>query len=514
MRVVWLALLVASAVALKVPQAPPADSLVPSESLILTDTPPKVIEDALKSVNMQVSHAQTNDRSELPLSGQCFLVLMCTYVLVRVIMYALDQYKYFKGQGDEADKGIFGSEDSLIGKIFDEKTLANANSALSFTPLVSILMLYLMFRAVAQDYDREGSDYKNLQLGMAITTFGIITQAATAFAVNLHSALFDKVTLAEVLGSVCTYFGLAVMFWGIFAVRIDEIPVSTPSKCVAALVVLFVGTMIVIKIMEVKKRFIDSVSPIGMEAINAMLDENRLEEIRNAASFVPFFLIVLFYVNFRYYQVGTLPDYVEVGIIGCSVGIYLQAIVVLIKPYIEGVARIARFMSVMSMYVFFLIAMVALVEDDWPGASIACTHMILLVFAMGVLKADIVILQEVAQYRIDEAVEEEHMFASTLTVFKSMMATTGFGKMVCILLLFVHFRASLLLNKADVDGWIDSEANLKLFIYVITIPIYLQMLVQLVSALTGPNAVLTGVTAGAIAVLHVGLVGIVYLVVA
>ena len=64
-------------------------------------------------------------------------------------------------------------EDTLVSPI----TLANIKQSLSFAPVVSLLILFLILRATSQGIILSNENYGVLEAGFVISTVGIVLQS-------------------------------------------------------------------------------------------------------------------------------------------------------------------------------------------------------------------------------------------------------------------------------------------------------------------------------------------------
>jgi hypothetical protein len=427
--------------------------------------------------------------------------------LVSVVMYVVQQIKYYKGMYLPNLQQTKGEE--VFFEMFNDTTLGNAYSALSFVPVVSLLMLFILFRAENQGIDIESdSNYQAVSIGMCIATIGILVQAVDGMLVNVRSQVVSNIS--ETIGTLFTYTGFAFLIAGMLVVRSSVVPMSTAANCLVALALLLLVLMITTKILQLKKRFADDHSmPINLGIAGEMMEEHRIEEIRSSAQFSQVLMIAFFYLHFRYVRLGAAPDTANGGIIASTVGVFLQATSVVLKLVNESAGSVLNILSMLLLYGAFGVTMYSAIDAGWPAPSQAIEVVLILLFIIAFLKFIIVITQEVAGrfLRDDAAGEGGESFARLTKLFHDMMGTTGYASIVCILLLYVHFRAAFLL-KVEPQDFIDNMRGLKEMMLLVLVSIFVQMVAQLIELGLGPHGVLGLVVTVSIAGVNIGVAGI------
>lgn len=454
--------------------------------------------------------ASSHDTS-VPSASKCVLILTISFVLVNLVMYVVQQIKFFKGMFLPNLQQIKGEE--LLSEMFNDRSLGNARSALSFIPVVSLLMMFIMFRAENQDIDIETSgSYQTAEVGMWITTIGILIQAVDGMLVNIRS---PAIALgSEIIGSVLTYAGFIFLMIGMFTVRSSIIPMSVAAKCLVALATLLLVLMIVMKAVQLKKKLAeDRTLVIDVGVIGEMIDEHHIQEIQSSAQFSHVMMIAFFYLHFRYVRIGNIPDIAESGIIASTVGVYLQAIAIITKLKYEQVGSILNILGLLLVYGAFSVTMYAAIDAGWPAPSLAIQVVLILLFVIAFLKLVIVITQEVSSRFLNNADETEpsstqgESFARMTKLFQDMMATTAYANIVCILLLFIHFRAAFLL-KQEPQEFISNTRGLPAMMYLVMFSIFAQMIAQIIELGLGPHGLLSVSVSIAIAGINIGVGGI------
>jgi hypothetical protein len=332
-----------------------------------------------------------NEAEDVPFAVICFLILTVLFVLVNLIMYVVQQVKYYRGKYFPDVTVSKGEE--LMDSVFNDVTLDNAKAALSFTPVVSLLILFILFRAENQNLDMDkDKKWKAIEIGIGIVTVGIILQAVDAFTVAVRSTIVSGI--AESLGTLLTYIGYLFLLTGMFVVKSPVVPLSVAAECFLALALLLLISLIAVKMMQLKNRFFANVSmPSALGSINELVNEQKIEEIRSTASYTPVLMLLFFYLHFRYVKVGDPPSIAYTGMIGATVGVYVQTLAVLLKGVTERAAFWLRVCGVLVTYTFFGITMAAAIDAGWPAPSFAIEVVLILLFLMGFLKLLIVIIQ-------------------------------------------------------------------------------------------------------------------------
>lgn len=437
-----------------------------------------------------------------PVAAKCFLILAVTYVLLNLVMYVVQQVRYYKGEMyPDQEPSIMKGEESEA--MFIEASLRNAKSALSFTPVVSLLMLFIMFRASTQGIESsDDSSYQTTQVGMWMVTLGIVIQAVDGLLINIKSETVANAS--ESAGTILTYVGLVFLLMGMFVVRSKLVPLSVAGKCFISLALLQIICMGAQKALQVKEKLFDN-----EDTPNSQMKQ-YVEEIQTAAGFAPVLMIAFFYLHFRYVHIGTLPSSAEIAMVITTVGVYLQAAAVLVNIAHDMAGKVMRLSSIVLLYGGFVVVMLAALEAGWPAPSIAIEIVLILLFILALLKLVIVGCQIMtSSILVDQEADNtsSERFASLTKVFQDLMSTAGYAKIVSIMLLYIHFRATFLLH-VEPNEFIESMGILAEMMYLVLACILVQMVAQLVELGVGSNGLSGAVVTAAIAGVNIGLGGI------
>jgi len=497
--------------AVKGQQALQPQAEAPPTSLQATETPETA---AVKEVF--TAHVQQEAIAINPDAAKCFLILATCFSIVNVVLFIAQQIKFFQGKyspTSSEDGGQKPAQERMLD-ILDEKSIVNVKAALSFTPTVSLLMLFLLFRAVNHGIDlEENSDYKMSQCGMWIVTLGILIQAVDGILVNVNSAQFS--VISEAVGTVFTYTGFALLLVGLVVARSHIVPMSVAEKCIIALAILLICTMIGIKLLQFKTRFMPGMaSPDGLAGAATLAIETSLEQVRGVGDFVPVLITAFFYLHFYYSSLGSIPDEAEYGMTFSTVGVYIQAVAIFLKFANDKLGTILTILGVVVTYVFFAMTMYAAIDAAWPPTSMAIQWTLILLFLLAFLKLVIATIQDIAQKIITspsaEKTEEESSdrFGSITKLFQEMMATAAYALIVCVFLLYFHFRAQFLLQE-EPDAFIKGISGLSEAVYLVVICIFCQLLVQIVELGVGPSKATSMCSMVALLGVNLGIAGIV-----
>jgi hypothetical protein len=296
-----------------------------------------------------------------------------------------------------------------------------------------------------------------------------------------------------------------------FVVKSSIVPATVAAKCFLTLSLFLLLCLLTIKLVLLKNRLVASLSmPDVFSRMDKVLNYQKIEEIQSAAEFAPVMMILFFYLHFRYIKVGEPSHLTEIGMTGTTVGVFVQAVAVVMKSNFDPLPFWLRVIGVLVTYVFLSITMYGAIDAGWPAPSFAIEAVLVLLFLISFVKLLIVVLQEVSTSIIrDDDVEQGQRFARLTKLFQDMEAATRYGVIVCILLLYIHFRASFLL-KVEPQAFIDEIGYLKEMIMLAMICILVQVVVLIVELGVGSNPVMATLVTIAIAGVNIAVAGITY----
>eukprot|EP00299_Pterocystis_sp_00344_P016018 c8017_g1_i1.p1 GENE.c8017_g1_i1~~c8017_g1_i1.p1 ORF type:complete len:514 (-),score=135.96 c8017_g1_i1:40-1581(-) len=455
------------------------------------------------------SFISSKDSADVPFSAKCFLILTSVFVLVNLVIYVVQQVTYYRlafyPNAETSQKG-----GTMVSSIFNEVTLGNAKAALTFTPVVALLIIFLLFRAENDGINMyEDKKWRTVEIGIAIVTVGIVLQALDSFTVAFASNTISGI--AESLGTLLTYTGYLFLITGMFVVKSSIVPATVAAKCFLTLSLFLLLCLLTIKLVLLKNRLVASLSmPDVFSHADKLLNQQKIEEIQSAAEFAPVMMVVFFYLHFRYVKVGEPSQLTEVGMTGTTVGVFVQAVAVIIKSSFATFPFWLRIIGVLVTYVFLTITMYGAIDAGWPAPSFAIEAVLVLLFLIAFVKLMIVILQEISISIVkDDEVEQGQRFARLTKLFQDMEAAARYGVIVCILLLYIHFRASFLL-KVEPQTFIDEIGYLKEMIILAMVCILVQIVVLIVELGVGSNPVMATLVSIAIAGVNIAVAGITY----
>jgi hypothetical protein len=431
------------------------------------------------------------------------LFLVVIFVLVNLIMYIVQQIKFYKGEY-LPDTGM--KSDVRLEELFSDVTLGNARTALSFTPVVALIINFMVLRAYADDVDRNSKNWTTTEMGVTVVTVGILIQALDSFTVAFKSTIVSGIS--EGLGTLLTYTGYLFLITGMFVVRNTVIPMTVSAKCFVAIATLVFVTLVVAKIFQLRTRFEALNTSLG--PMSDLITEHKLEEIQSASEFAPVLMVLYFYYYFRYKQIGEVTTTAEVGMIGTVVGLAIVVVALTVKEWFERAAFWLRLAGVLVLYIFLTIAIVEAIHDGWPAPSFAIEGVLLLMLAMALLKLVTITLQEISSNALETDDEESREKVAKLTkLFQDMDLAVRYGLISCVLLLYIHFRAQFILH-VEPDTFVEDLGYLKEMIVLLLVCIYLQMATLVVEIGVGPNPVISTLVTLTIAGTNVALAAVTF----
>jgi len=251
-------------------------------------------------------------------------------------------------------------------------------------------------------------------------------------------------------------------------VKMDYFAVGVCGQCFVALVFLEVGSLVLLAVFKAVQIF-SPTTPAPFRAIEQLVNVQKLEEARSAIALAPFLMTVLLVTEF-YHMTGPAPSETEyVCVVACTVGLCVQVAIVLLKGLLassEGsmiFATVLKALVLLPTYAAFFVLLYVVfdnnVNSDFP---LTVTFSILIVVA--VLKLVIVFIEDAAS-RLVELLDEKRLesllrhIESIKAIAFNLVNTTGLAEIVCVLLVFIHFRAQVLLQEStsvylDGFGWL------------------------------------------------------------
>merc|ERR1711974_272567 len=106
-------------------------------------------------------------------------------------------------------------------------------------------------------------------------------------------------------------------------------------------------------------------------------------------------MTAFFYLHFRYVAIGRVPDLANVAMSMATVGVYLQAVAVLVTMLHERSGKLLKIVAVVITNTFFALCMSSAFDAGWPAPSQAIEIVLILLLLMAALKLVVVIGEEI-----------------------------------------------------------------------------------------------------------------------
>merc|ERR1712226_1690103 len=431
--------------------------------------------------------SQVAQESEVPYAAKCFSTLVIMFAVVQFVIFLVDQSQGKREQMyEKIPPGKARSFAELLDKAFTPDNLTNAKASMSLVPVASVLMLYVMFRARDQNIFESDPGYATAQAGMMWVTFGLLLLALDALTVRLYSDVLGNIS--QIMGTLISFAGYAVLLWAIMAVKTEYHDVSIAAKCLSALGVLSVGCVLAIKAIQFFK-WLDPLSalpPMGFEKLESLVDESKIEEIRSVASFSPMMITAFFYLHFHHLN-SSLPSDTES---------YAMIVRVSDSTMFENIALVLRAVAIIPTYAAFVVVMFEGVAAGIDSAAARC--LLYLLCTVAVLKLLVLAIMEGSKYLLDNLDDDNLEWATSrvekLTkLFKDMMNAASLAEILCIIFAYLHFRAKILLGTAPADD-LSNRGILVPLIYIASIGIFCHMGLMVVNFLVDSESMSTVTT--------------------
>eukprot|EP00298_Acanthocystis_sp_HF-20_P003555 c13896_g1_i1.p1 GENE.c13896_g1_i1~~c13896_g1_i1.p1 ORF type:complete len:486 (+),score=127.57 c13896_g1_i1:41-1459(+) len=418
--------------------------------------------------------------ASLPIAAKCFLWLVGVTVGVTLCLHLLERLKYF----EIYNEGIENNIPISIKQILTPSTLMKGKHALSLIPIISIIMLFLLFRAKTQLIPEDNSDYLTLLISMQLTTFGIIILALNAMSIRVESVIFGNIS--DFIGKIMLIIGYSILIWALFEVRSQKYKVEVTEKC-------FISVSILILICEVivtSVQIIQRVFEINFESINEIMNE-----IDTGASFSTLFMIPLFYIHFfPWSSKATLPDITNILLILVTIAVFIQTI----RAFIPN--PIHSFVTVIAPLFFYsCLAVVIYCITTVAPPSIAILNVEILMGSIALL--------ELISYALEESNGKESKSEQSEKLCQTIRSLFGAKQrayIISILLLYIHFYSELIL-KEHPENHIKNIWYLPFIIYFTTFCLFLNMFCLIVEFFVEENSLTNFAIGFAISGVHVGL---------
>jgi hypothetical protein len=181
----------------------------------------------------------------LSVAGQCFLAMIVLYFAAELMLYIVNE----KAKWNLNTPASMAQFDSF----FNEEKLNAAKSAMPLIPVLSVLMLFIMFRASSLDQSLS-ADNENLpslsmiQMGYILSVVGIYFQALNAFGLGFGKEPFTTASF----GLPFMYVGYAIIVYGVMYYRDTEKELSAAAGALLTLSATMFILQAMIKFMQAK----------------------------------------------------------------------------------------------------------------------------------------------------------------------------------------------------------------------------------------------------------------------
>eukprot|EP00299_Pterocystis_sp_00344_P005244 c16609_g1_i1.p1 GENE.c16609_g1_i1~~c16609_g1_i1.p1 ORF type:complete len:493 (-),score=137.36 c16609_g1_i1:356-1834(-) len=478
---------------------------------------------ALSSGHITPAHHSTSNHiplqsllsvSDAPLAvvTQCVLWLVGALAFVNVVVYVVNQIKYFGEKAEQFPElgRTLGTLSGRLSQVFNNENLSSAQQVMGTIPAVSVLMLFVMFRAHHENIFEDDPNYRTFQGGMITLTISLLLLCLDTLTIRIQSDIFGNVS--QVIGSLGMFIGYLFLLWGIIGVRSSYHEMSSAAQWMCSLAFLQLGSFVVIRVIKHSQRMTEGYSVPQFEAVSELINQQKLIDLLSATSFSTVLIIALFYLHFNHLGEAPVTKLEQSLIALCTIGVFLQAVAVLLKvsypDIINRLGTLIRMIAMIPTYLLFVVLMGCLIHDG--ANSIAAWNLILVLFVLAVLKLLVTSLQEASGSLIEafddsNAESTQERVRSFTKLFQDMMVTAAFAELLCVLYGYVHFRGKILLNEEPSKN-ISEYGYLGACMCIATACMFIQMLAQCVEFFLGANGVITAVVSVAIAGLYVGLI--------
>lgn len=191
--------------------------------------------------------------STLSVAGKCFLLLAILFFAVEALLYIVKE---------KADR--YPDPDGAFEKVFTAEKLNVAKGAMVFVPVISIIMLFIMFRMSKLDQDiydpltntinptfaDRVPNYGTIQMGYMLCVVGIYLQGLDAFDIRLESNVLGD--MSNWFGQLAIYIGFGIIVYGATAMRNPDVPISMACQTLISLSLLTFALQALIKFLQMK----------------------------------------------------------------------------------------------------------------------------------------------------------------------------------------------------------------------------------------------------------------------
>eukprot|EP00301_Raphidiophrys_heterophryoidea_P020982 c5540_g1_i1.p1 GENE.c5540_g1_i1~~c5540_g1_i1.p1 ORF type:complete len:531 (+),score=163.17 c5540_g1_i1:54-1646(+) len=440
-------------------------------------------------ISMEASSHHSDQQARAthtPTAGQCFLWLTGSFAILTVLIYAVQLTQHTAlGVDLVLSKDKIGEKTQLIKSAFERAfnpaALASARNVLSAIPILSVLLIYLMFRARVQNIPEDDSDYVILQHGMIVATVGLMIQVLDALSFRLQSEVFGN--LSVVAGNILVTAGAIMLVWGVFAVRSSYQSIGVSGKCLVAVCVLSLAVLISLKTVQFVKSF-NPYTLVPQEEgglVRDLVSDRWLEDVQSAISFGSLLAIAFLYSYF-FHTNASYPSTTETSAMtACCVTLYTQVLAVLCglspDPTLRAVGGSVRAIATVGMYASFVVLVYVLVAQH--PTSPATWNVLIILMAVSVIRLVIVSLQEAAGLLLQDINDEcpsqnSARVLAIIKMFQNMSVAASLAEVLSLLFLYVHFRVEYMLNEQPA-AYMQDVWYLAPTMYLTTVTLFCQI---------------------------------------
>lgn len=207
----------------------------------------------------------------MSLAGKCFLALIVLFVATEFLSYIVQQRRI-----------RYPGLHSWFDKYLTEENMERALFSLNLCPVLSVLMLFIMFRISKLDqdiYDPMTNSinpafesvvphYPTIQLGYIATATGVYLLTLDMVTIRIYS--FSMGNLSQKLGQPLLYLGYGVIIYGAIFMRNPDVPLSSAAQCL----LILASTYFLVQFSYTLLQFMEDVTTGGEDAA---LDDDLLD---------------------------------------------------------------------------------------------------------------------------------------------------------------------------------------------------------------------------------------------